>query len=229
MAQFKPILGQIIGSVQGVTIQNTSTGFIIRGKPKSTNPQTPAQTLQRNLVAATAGEWSGILTEDQRADWNSLAATATRYDKFGDPYTPSGYQIYNEANNNLRKCGLDTLQDAPDNLYVAGTPFFDFLGLGYQCHWYQIENVDIPLPSDHSLVGSCAINISPGATAWARSAFFCGVGYVGGPADLFKFDFPPAIGYGRLGKYCYVSIQLISTLNGMVSVAVVKRDLTIIP
>jgi len=98
--QFGAIVTAGAGKAGGTIIQRGRTGQILRNLtvPHSSKLQ-PSQA-PRSALSAVSSNWR-IITTSERIGWNSLAATLTRYNKFGVAYVPTGFQIFCEINLNL--------------------------------------------------------------------------------------------------------------------------------
>lgn len=103
------------GKVGGQVVQRGRSGYQLRNltQPRKLNTDS-LQTSQAQL-GAIARSWS-LLLESNREQWNGLAATSTRFNRFGEPYTPTGYQLwmeYNKTENLLSPGSLFTNPPAP--------------------------------------------------------------------------------------------------------------------
>ena len=99
--KFGSIITEAAGKVGGQILQRGRTGAQMR------NLTTPREkryndTAARQLPFAITSQLWRTLTPTQTLEWANLALTQTRYNRFGDAYTPSGYQLFCEFNLNLR-------------------------------------------------------------------------------------------------------------------------------
>lgn len=78
-----------------------------------TVPNTAKQVAQQVYLTAVAQAWGGSLTEGERETWNERALTETWTDRMGDPYIPSGYQLFLKWNIRRKVMGLAILITAP--------------------------------------------------------------------------------------------------------------------
>lgn len=100
LVKFGGIITEGAGKVGGQIVQRGTHGQILRNlKPPTIRKGYPSSRPRVNL-SAVASEWRQLTTL-QRDSWIGLAATLTRFNKFGDAYIPSAYQIFCELNMNL--------------------------------------------------------------------------------------------------------------------------------
>lgn len=83
---------------------------VVRGMAMPSNPQTPAQTVQRGDFGSRSGNWNA-LTDEQRATWN--ASSVVLVDNLGHNVTLSGKGLYVALNRNLFNAGQAVLTTAP--------------------------------------------------------------------------------------------------------------------
>lgn len=109
MAMIKLQMGfsDIKGKLNGSYFQSQKGGIscktISPRRSKATTFQAGKQVAQQNL-AYVARLWGQLSPENVLA-WNSYATGFTRYNKIGEPYTPTGYQMFNEVNQTLAAQG----------------------------------------------------------------------------------------------------------------------------
>jgi hypothetical protein len=95
--KFSGLVTGAAGKVGGQILQRGRTGYQLRNltQPRKL-PSRRLQEAQADLQSI-AQQWSQ-LSDANRELWNALAATQTRFNRFGDAYTPTGYQLYTELN-----------------------------------------------------------------------------------------------------------------------------------
>jgi len=81
------------GSHQAITSSRNRYGQYVRNRATPVNPNTPAQSYVRGLLASSSQGWRG-LTDAQRASWNSAASTTPRQDSLGQTIYPTGAQMF---------------------------------------------------------------------------------------------------------------------------------------
>lgn len=124
MAIIQPTLGDIRGSLGGVTFQDSPYGNVLRSKPYPKKGSTAAQTARHSLQQAQVQAWHS-LTFSQRLAWNSFAALYTKVNKFGVSMTLNGFQWFNSVNQQLTAAGQPNLTSPPS--YAPATAVLDFL------------------------------------------------------------------------------------------------------
>ena len=103
----------IAGRVGGSIFQRGKAGQVL--KAGSFNKYKGGRTngFGRQNITSASSFWRS-LNDGDRLGWNSLASGLSRLNKFGVPYTPSGFQIFCELNANLGKCaGTSLISVAP--------------------------------------------------------------------------------------------------------------------
>jgi hypothetical protein len=78
-----------------------------------TDPNTAAQITSRGHMTTVSQAWGGTLSADDRQTWVQRARSVTFFDRFGQPYEPSGYQVYLKWNLQILQNGGSLLQEAP--------------------------------------------------------------------------------------------------------------------
>lgn len=102
------LISDIRGKSNGSYFAKRNNTIIMANNPfKSGNKQAGKESLQqaRGAVAFISSRWQSIEPTDRIA-WNNAAALLTWYTKVGEPYTPTGYQYFNQCNLNLMAQGL---------------------------------------------------------------------------------------------------------------------------
>jgi len=111
--QFGAIVVAGAGKAGGTIIQRGRTGQVLRNLTKPISRTDFSSQRPRALLANVSSSWR-FITNSERISWNSLAATLTRYNKFGVSYIPNGYQIFCEFNlNRVIYFGDEILSVAP--------------------------------------------------------------------------------------------------------------------
>jgi len=97
MARIVYTIGEMMGSVGGLTFQRNSSGKIVRFRPtvgkKSTRKQQASHLSHNNLLRG----WQG-LTLSQKIEWNDYAGTYTKINKFGQEKQLTGANWYSSVN-----------------------------------------------------------------------------------------------------------------------------------
>lgn len=142
--------GGMKGKVQGTIFQGSIAGQVVKGglidavKAGSKLTKADAGRIIRPKANLTdlASSWKN-LTDTQRTGWNSNAVNYPAQNKFGETYTPSGYQVYMSLNMALLNAGLSKLSDVPTPGVVIPAPSFTaaYSSIG---HTLEIDNLTIP-------------------------------------------------------------------------------------
>ena len=109
------------GKVGGSTISRNRYGLYVKNWRTPINPQSSSQQFVRATLKAVAIRWA---TEDPeiRFNWDSYASKLTFYNRFGDVYTPNGFEVYCQCQYNSVQCGCGFLLVCPpDNIYDGPT------------------------------------------------------------------------------------------------------------
>ena len=105
-------ISNIQGSIGGNCFTRTKGGSAARNKVKPTNPSTPAQLAQRELITRLSKAWR-TLTDNQRDAWAAAARTAKMKDRMGAVLELTGHQFYVKIN---------TLRQRHSDSATASTP-----------------------------------------------------------------------------------------------------------
>src|ERR1051326_4111581 len=103
--------GPASGKIGNVVTSRNRFGSYQRVLAKPTNPNTIDQQSQRNIFQSIASAWRG-LTEDQRLQWEALAAQLPRSSVFSSsPLT--GFQVFMQVNCVRLTAGQAVYTDPP--------------------------------------------------------------------------------------------------------------------
>lgn len=100
------------GSQANTTASRNRFGQYYRNRSIPVNPATSFQLVQRARLSANSTAWR-TLTAAQRAGWNDLATQVLLTDALGQSYTPTGFNVYVQVNNNNTDAGNAVVADAP--------------------------------------------------------------------------------------------------------------------
>ena len=96
------------------------SGFVVRRRVIPRNPQSPAQTVERNLIFNLSKGFKSLSTSDIAA-WNAAAKSITLKGIYGDKFHQSGLNLYIKQNEALTSFGK-SLIDTPVIIYPSVTP-----------------------------------------------------------------------------------------------------------
>jgi hypothetical protein len=124
MARIVYTIGEIFGSIGGLTFQRNRSGKIVRTRPtvgkKSTTPQQNAHIKHTQLLQ----EYQN-LTLEQKQQWDTYAATFPKINKFGQEKTLTGQNWYESINFWRKALALPTLSTPPPHTLPQSPPDFD--------------------------------------------------------------------------------------------------------
>lgn len=114
--KYGAIITEIKGKVGGSVFQSNKAGFTMKNKNRG-GTRTGGIfkgdfPTQRLFFSSAIKNWSQI-TDANRASWSALVGTWQFYNKFGDVYNGSPYQIQNACNINRQLLELAMLAPAP--------------------------------------------------------------------------------------------------------------------
>lgn len=131
--RFGPLVSEVRGSIGGTTFLRTGAGPAARQRIKPVVTVSATQGVAKVTLSALVQRWSLSLDEAQRDGWRSLASTTQLINSLGEPYTPTGLQLYVRTNGFLYHCNEVAADDAPSQAvidipsftwgYTAGTGF----------------------------------------------------------------------------------------------------------
>ncbi len=102
------LLTDMGGKFNGSVIQRNKAGIIIRNNKWFAPKRFPKWQLQKASFAVLAATWR-TLSDIQRDAWAAMTANYPATNRFGDVYTPSGFQLYCKLNGTLKAALLPEL------------------------------------------------------------------------------------------------------------------------
>lgn len=118
MAIINVTLGSIRGRIGGNVFSHNKGGDIIRLGTPPTNPQTSRQQVTRSILGTLASQWTSLLTQAQRDDFDVYAANHPVKNSLGLDVYINGLDWYVKVNARLLDAGLTPIVDAP----IFGAP-----------------------------------------------------------------------------------------------------------
>lgn len=112
LVKYGAVVTEASGSIDGITYSRNTFGAYARTRAVPVNPNTPAQTAARTLLTALSQQWRG-LSQVNRNGWNTVAQSVVRTNSLGEPYNPTGQQLYVGTNANRQNVGLSVAAAAP--------------------------------------------------------------------------------------------------------------------
>jgi hypothetical protein len=123
MAKIVYTIGELKGSIGGLTFQNNSSGHTVRQRPQTTKSSTRKQQVSHQSLQSLLWNWSQ-LTTTQRDNWNAFASVHTKTDKFGEVKTLTGANWFLSCNFMRILMGSALLLDPPGYDLPSDAPSF---------------------------------------------------------------------------------------------------------
>lgn len=103
-AKFGAIVVDGRGKIGGHVASKNRGGAYFRTKVSPSQPNSTYSSAVRARLSSIASSWRS-LTEAQRSQWNDAVSSYKKTNIFGDVRNPSGFNLYQELNNNLVNAG----------------------------------------------------------------------------------------------------------------------------
>ena len=141
--QYGTIVTELKGKVAGQVFQRGSTGFVLRNKNSRKGSDSLIRSASARLLTRVSSSWRD-LTDEERTQWSGGAVNWPFVDKFGVPYTGSGYQYYMAFNRNRLQIGLAmvTAPVSPVSGNIAGELVFSPSTSSLVVTWEELPGVD---------------------------------------------------------------------------------------
>jgi hypothetical protein len=117
--QFGGGISNMVGSSGGNTFARNGGGAYVKSKPHGTNPQTPAQSIQRSQTVMLAKYYTFTLSDANRALWRTFASITPVVNRLGNTTFLSGQQMFSKMNSQLARIGV-TIVDTPPTSTAVG-------------------------------------------------------------------------------------------------------------
>lgn len=114
------MLGQMSGSIGGVTASHNRGGQYFRRRAVPTNPNSARQAAVRGYMSTAVSVW-GSITEAQRASWETYAANTPTTDSMGQTLVLTGQQMYVRAYVSMCMHGAPAPNAGP-TIFDTGVP-----------------------------------------------------------------------------------------------------------
>jgi hypothetical protein len=167
-----PLVGQLSRSQGNTTASRNRNGSYLRNRVNGVNPNTVAQTIQRNNL----GELSGLyrtLTEAARSAWQMLGLQMVRTDTLGQVYSLTGLQAFTSVNRVRRLFGVADLLIAPaftdPGTLTTFSNVYDVVLLGASTFIQTFTPT--PLGAGKRLIVEATRPVSPGINFMPRSEY----------------------------------------------------------
>lgn len=145
MALIKPIHGEMKGSIAGNTFQGGASGMVVRQRRKPVNPNSPAQSDRRRILAFANGAWK-LTPQGVKDAYDEYAQNTPLTNKFGDPNIITGRQMFVRLNTFRAGAGITFLSGAPPTPGMTVNPDFDLIT--NTTDGVQVNNYDLGFGAD---------------------------------------------------------------------------------
>lgn len=98
--------------IGGHVASKNRAGAYLRTKVSPAQPASSYTAAVRSRLASISSAWRS-LTEIQRKQWNDAVSSFKKTDIFGNVRHPSGFNLFQELNNNLVNAGVAQVTDPP--------------------------------------------------------------------------------------------------------------------
>lgn len=205
------IVSDLAGKLGGTIFQRSPFGQVARTLYKTNPGNSKLQPTNRNNLSSIAELWKSLSTSD-RDTWLANVGTYTFYDRFGDPYTPTPYQLFVHINGVLLKNeqSLTSTCDVYNTITGITATFGDMSLSGSHC----TVNLSSPVPPSTFFTVQISYPYQHGNNYRYRRYIFCKSYYTlfGTSFNMFNdiitaLDFTPLAGYQIRYRY-----QLMSSL-----------------
>lgn len=95
---YGPLASEVRGSVGGTTFTRGPFGTVVKNRTAPLNIATARREPFRSRLSMCASRWTNVLTQNQRDDWDTLAANTTFTNALGQEYHPTGLNLYIRTN-----------------------------------------------------------------------------------------------------------------------------------
>ena len=164
------LISDIKGKANGSVFARNSGGLYYRNNPSGGGQKTNTWALAKAKLSSLSGKWRN-LTADQRIAWNNAVSNYPTVNAFGEPRTPTGYELFMRLNGPLVNLCLP-INEIPQNpesfpdlgIVQLATPI-DFLFTpehGYAPFGYNFNSTLSKSPS----ISECTIDSPPGSNCW---------------------------------------------------------------
>src|SRR3990172_5446755 len=123
MARIVYTLGELTGSIGGMTFQRNNSGAIVRQRPQPSKSTTIRQSVTHANHLHWLYQWQQ-LSQTQRDDWNSYASIWTKINKWGQAKTLTGQNWFETANYYRADLGESQLSSPPVHTLPQNPPAF---------------------------------------------------------------------------------------------------------
>lgn len=199
LIKWSGLVSEIKGKLNGSIFQGGAYGQVMRNRISGGGFLSSRWLVRRREFALISSSWRS-LSKAQQDTWISQAVNYTFVDKFGNPYNPSGYILYNSLNHNRHTLGMPLLTIAPspptqEDIAPINASFTPPNTL--QVSWTPTSN------NDYAVMLYVSPALSTGVRHIKRRFILIGVkaGSTGSPANIgtsWEINYGPFPSSGRL-------------------------------
>jgi hypothetical protein len=160
LIKFGSIITDSRGKVGGLVLRMTRWGNTLNVKARTTAARTARQAIAGAILSNTATDWNTTLSESEREDWRTLAATQFSIDAWGNARALTGIALFTRVNSARLAAGLSLITTAPADQAVT-TPLTATLTITAG-PTLSIAWTTTPAPANHRVKIYCTRPMSQG-------------------------------------------------------------------
>lgn len=153
------LVSDIKGKANGSVFARNNGGLYYRNNPSGGGQKTAKWAKAKAKFSSMSGKWRNLSPSEKLA-WNNATSNYPTVNAFGDPRTPTGYELFMKLNQTLFNLGkpINTLPPIPKSFTSIGDTYLltsdSFLftpehGYApYNCQMDEYEEVELPGPCD---------------------------------------------------------------------------------
>lgn len=132
------LLAGMSGSLGGLTFSHNRGGGYVRERAIPTQPNTSFQAVVKGAFGALSTAWSATVTQIQRTAWDLYATNTPLTDKLGQPFTPTGLNMYIRGNTGLLQDERTRIDNGPTTF---GLPTVSAVGVSSMSTATEIASI----------------------------------------------------------------------------------------
>lgn len=225
LIKFGSIITDSRGKIGGTVLRMTRWGNTLNVKARTTAARTARQVTIGAVLGTAASDWNTTLSESEREDWRTLAATQFSIDAWGNSRALTGLALFTRVNSARISAGLSPLTTAPADQAVT-TPLTATLtitaGPTLSVAW-----TTTPAPTDHRVRIYCTRPMSVGTSVAMKKYQLVTMtaAAAGSPADI-TAAYTALFGAPATGKRIYAQVAFWNQSNGALSPRLYTSDET---
>lgn len=227
--QYGTIVTNLKGKVGGNVFQGGKSGNIAKIKAATTHESKLTKADAGRIIntpqvtAEIAGLWR-LLTDAERASWDTNAVNFPAYNRFGEAYTPSGYQVFVTLNFQIKRLAGSLAYTCPMPVTINPMPVFSIA---------QPDLTSLDVTWAGGIQTDCNIRVEAtqpmGAGRKPKNSFFKVIAQwddaTSSPEDLFP-SYAAVFGSFPVGAKIYFRFTSYSIISGQRGVPVIVELLT---